>query len=136
MRRSRFAACQATLATITASLLVAGATPSIASADQATPTSTTPAQYAQLAEQGITQQSGHWKTSKDNWYCEYLRCSTQYNAYPLLTVWGIVRMFESVDAVALARADGRASRRGRPPRRPGLLAVLEPLSERLRSVSG
>lgn len=64
--------------------------------------SLTPAQYAAWAEQGITQQSRHWKTSKDNWYCEYLRCSTQYNAYPLLTVWGIVRMFESVDAVALA----------------------------------
>jgi len=80
--------------------VVGHATPALA--DTATPTATTPSQYAKLAEQGITQQSRAWKTSKDNWYCEYLGCSTAYNAYPLLTVWGVVRMFESVDAVALA----------------------------------
>ncbi len=82
------------------------ATAAAASAAGAQPTAppvTTAARYAALAEQGITTQSRHWSTSTDHWYCEYLGCSTRYNAYPLLTVWGIVRMFESVDAVALAQ---------------------------------
>ena len=68
------------------------------------PTATSPSRYAALADEGITQQSRHWRTSKDGWYCEWLGCSTRYNQYPLLTVWGIVRMFESVDALALAQA--------------------------------
>jgi hypothetical protein len=67
----------------------------------ATPT-TTRAQYLALAETGITQQAAHWKTSKDNWYCEWLHCSAKYNSYPLLTVWGVARMFESIDAAQLA----------------------------------
>ncbi len=52
--------------------------------------------YVQLAEQGIDQ-STRWRTG--NWYCEYLGCT---GAYPLLTIWGDVRMFESVDAIELA----------------------------------
>ena len=61
------------------------------------------ARYLALAEQGITGQSRRWQTPTDHWYCEYLHCSTARNPYPLLTIWGIVRMFESVDAVALAQ---------------------------------
>ena len=59
----------------------------------------TSATYLALAEQGIGQQSTRWRTSRYGWYCEVLGCGGEY---PLLTVWGIVRMFESVDAVALA----------------------------------
>jgi uncharacterized protein YyaL (SSP411 family) len=57
--------------------------------------------YLRLAEQGMGEQSMHWRTSAHGWYCEVLRCS---GAFPLLTIWGIVRMFESADAVQLADA--------------------------------
>jgi hypothetical protein len=59
--------------------------------------------YLALAEQGIAQ-SASWRAG--GWYCEYLGCT---GAYPLLTIWGDVRMFESVDAVELA-APSRAHR--------------------------
>lgn len=59
--------------------------------------------YLALAEQGLDQQSGHWRTSAHHWYCETLRCRGDY---PLLTVWGVVRMFETADAVALAAPSG------------------------------
>src|SRR5262249_23515766 len=52
--------------------------------------------YAQLAEAGIAQ-GASWRSG--HWYCEYLGCT---GAYPLLTIWGDVRMFESVDALDLA----------------------------------
>jgi Glycosyl hydrolase family 76 len=71
--------------------------------------------YLALAERGVAQ-SAHWRSG--SWYCEYLGCT---GAYPLLTIWGDVRMFESVDAVQIAspsaadraRVDrfGRASER-------------------------
>jgi hypothetical protein len=74
-----------------------------------------PLDYLTLAEQGVAQ-SGSWRSG--GWYCEYLGCT---GAYPLLTIWGDVRMFESVDALQLAapsparRAEvdrfGRASER-------------------------
>ena len=52
--------------------------------------------YLKLAEAGIAQ-SASWRSG--GWYCEYLGCT---GAYPLLTIWGDVRMFESVDAMELA----------------------------------
>ncbi len=55
-----------------------------------------PLNYEALAEQGIAQ-SGSWRAG--DWYCEYLGCT---GAYPLLTTWGDVRMFESVDALEIA----------------------------------
>lgn len=59
--------------------------------------------YLRLADAGIAQ-SASWRTG--GWYCEYLGCT---GSYPLLTIWGDVRMFESVDAVEMA-APSRAHR--------------------------
>jgi hypothetical protein len=56
--------------------------------------------YLELAEQGIGQ-SARWR--RGSWYCEYLGCT---GAYPLLTIWGDVRMFESVAAVEMAAPSG------------------------------
>jgi hypothetical protein len=53
--------------------------------------------YSQLAEAGI-RQAAHWRDG--DWYCEYLRCA--HGPYPLVTIWGEVPMFESVDAVQTA----------------------------------
>jgi Glycosyl hydrolase family 76 len=56
--------------------------------------------YLRLAEQGLAQ-SASWRSG--DWYCEYLGCT---GSYPLLTVWGDVRMFESVDAMEIAAPSG------------------------------
>jgi hypothetical protein len=55
-----------------------------------------PPDYMKLAEMGIGQGSS-WRAG--GWYCEFLGCTGQYQ---LLTIWGEVRMFESVDALELA----------------------------------
>src|ERR1700691_3957720 len=55
-----------------------------------------PPDYMTLTEMGVAQGSS-WRAG--DWYCEFLGCTGQYQ---LLTVWGEVRMFESVDALELA----------------------------------
>lgn len=58
--------------------------------------------YLALTKTGISQ-ARHWRAR--GWYCEYLRCA--HGPYPLLTIWGGVQMFESVDALALAHPGPR-----------------------------
>jgi hypothetical protein len=53
--------------------------------------------YGQLTEGGLTQ-AAHWRHG--GWYCEYLGCA--HGPYPLITIWGEVPMFESVDALQTA----------------------------------
>ncbi len=72
------------------------AAPSPAAAAQPLPAATGQPDYAALAEQGVGQ-STSWRAGR--WYCEYLGCTGHY---PLLTIWGEVRMFESVDALDIA----------------------------------
>ena len=55
-----------------------------------------PPDYMKLAEMGVAQGSS-WRAG--DWYCEFLGCTGQYQ---LLTIWGEVRMFESVDALEIA----------------------------------
>lgn len=55
-----------------------------------------PANYVQLAEGGV-QQAARWH--RRDWFCEYLHCPGRY---PMLTIWGGVRMFETADALQLA----------------------------------
>jgi hypothetical protein len=55
-----------------------------------------PPDYLELAEMGVAQGSS-WRSG--DWYCEFLGCTGQYQ---LLTIWGEVRMFESVDALEIA----------------------------------
>jgi hypothetical protein len=55
-----------------------------------------PPDYLRLAEAGY-HQSASWRSG--DWYCEYLGCT---GAYPLLTTWGDVRMFESLAAIEMA----------------------------------
>lgn len=52
--------------------------------------------YLALAEDGY-RQSARWRSGE--WYCEYLGCTGEYS---LLTVWGDVRMFESLAAVDMS----------------------------------
>lgn len=53
--------------------------------------------YLALTKEGVLQ-SQRWRAG--GWYCEYLGCAN--GPYPLLTIWGGVQMFESLDALQLA----------------------------------
>jgi hypothetical protein len=55
-----------------------------------------PENYLQLAERGV-RQAARWRLR--GWYCERLHCPGRY---PLLTIWGGVRLFEAADALQLA----------------------------------
>ncbi|MHB1537320.1 MAG: hypothetical protein ACYCUM_03195 [Solirubrobacteraceae bacterium] len=55
-----------------------------------------PLDYLARAEAGVRQAS-NWQ--RRNWYCERLGCPGRW---PMLTIWGEVPMFESVDALQLA----------------------------------
>jgi hypothetical protein len=82
---------------IARALLALAVTLTLAAAAIAPPAaSARPPNYVVLAEQG-EHQSEAWRSG--GWYCEYLHCTGEY---PLLTIWGDVRMFESVDALDLA----------------------------------
>ena len=52
--------------------------------------------YGSLAEGGLRQ--GH-RWGRGGWYCEYLGCPLQY---PLATIWAMVPMFDTVDALDTA----------------------------------
>src|SRR5436309_6576208 len=95
-RRPRLRTLAGVLPAVLASCACAG------SLDAATASASPPTKsaYLGLAEQGMNQQSGHWRTAAHGWYCEVLRCT---GAYPLLTIWGVVRMFEAADAVQMAQ---------------------------------
>jgi len=100
-RRSLSGRLVAGLAGVVLAAIGAGA--SLADAAGSPPTTATAgtgtAQYVQLADEGLHQQSTHWSTPVHHWFCESLNCT---GAYPLLTIWGAVRMFEAADAVQLA----------------------------------
>ncbi|MGO8906236.1 MAG: hypothetical protein ACLQMH_11495 [Solirubrobacteraceae bacterium] len=53
--------------------------------------------YQRFAEAGVSQ-AARW--GHGAWYCEYLRCA--HGPYPLITIWGEVPMFETVDALETA----------------------------------
>ena len=53
--------------------------------------------YQKLTETGLGQ-AVRWR--HDGWYCEYLGCT--HGPYPLITLWGVVPMFETVDALEMA----------------------------------
>ena len=104
LRRARLTcpALAACAALVAAALAPATLAPSLAAAKPLARAAQPPA-YLRLAEAGLAQ-SGSWRSG--SWYCEYLGCT---GSYPLLTVWGDVRMFESVDAMEIA-APSRAHR--------------------------
>jgi Glycosyl hydrolase family 76 len=55
--------------------------------------------YLALAEAGVRQAARHWGDRRRGWYDGYLGGRERY---PLATIWGIVPLFESLDAIAIA----------------------------------
>ena len=56
--------------------------------------------YLQLAEQGATRAQHAWRDAHGNWYDEVLHGGGRF---PLATIWGVVPLFETLNALAIAR---------------------------------
>ena len=70
------------------------AQPALASAAPATAS-----HYLQLAERGVSQAGSAWADRRLGWYDERLN---DRERYPLATIWGIVPLFEAIDAIDIA----------------------------------
>ncbi len=84
------------------SALTASATPAAAPPPASSPSSLSPTQlhYLALAEQGVSAAESGWADPRQHWYDETLHDPARY---PLATIWDIVPLFESIDAIALAQ---------------------------------
>jgi hypothetical protein len=73
-----------------------------AQASQPPPAPLTAAQqhYLALAQQGVALAKQRWGDRRLGWYDSHLN---DRNRYPLATVWDIVPLFESLDAIAIAQ---------------------------------
>ena len=62
----------------------------------------TPAQqhYLSLAQAGVTQAKQRWGDRRLHWYDSRLN---DRDRYPLATIWDVVPLFESLDAIAMAQ---------------------------------
>jgi hypothetical protein len=98
------AACPSALAGVTAHVAAApsAAVPG-ATAPGAAPTATlsaTQQHYLAWAKAGVANAQRRWRNPRLGWYDERLG---DRERYPLATIWGIVPLFESLDAIAIAQ---------------------------------
>jgi hypothetical protein len=93
---------RALLATAACMLAASVAAPARAAAATFTPNALTSAQqsYLALAQAGVAQAERHWRNARLGWYDERLDDDERY---PLATIWGIVPLFESLDAITIAQ---------------------------------
>ncbi|HYB24546.1 MAG TPA: glycoside hydrolase family 76 protein [Solirubrobacteraceae bacterium] len=62
--------------------------------------SATQQRYLALAQAGVAKAERRWRNSRLDWYDERLG---DHERYPLATIWGIVPLFQSLDAIAIAQ---------------------------------
>src|ERR1700684_1132204 len=74
----------------------------VAAASPTSPQPLTSAQqhYLQLAQAGVAKAKQRWRDGRLGWYDELLH---DHARYPLATIWDIVPLFESLDAIAIAQ---------------------------------
>jgi hypothetical protein len=65
----------------------------------AQPITSTQQHYLALTEAGVARAQSHWRDSRLGWYDARLR---DHARYPLATIWDIVPLFQSIDAIAIA----------------------------------
>lgn len=63
------------------------------------PITSTQQSYLVLAEAGVAHAQAHWRDSRLGWYDARLQ---DHARYPLATIWDIVPLFQSLDAIAIA----------------------------------
>jgi hypothetical protein len=67
---------------------------------RATPLSATQQHYLALAQTGVARAEQHWSDHRLGWYNARL---DDRERYPLATIWDIVPLFQSLDAIAIAQ---------------------------------
>jgi Glycosyl hydrolase family 76 len=77
----------------------AAATPAPSPSTPAPALSAAQQQYLALAETGVARAEQRWRDPRLGWYDSLLNDHAQY---PLATIWDIVPLFESIDAIAIA----------------------------------
>jgi Glycosyl hydrolase family 76 len=82
------------LALVLAALLLPGTATA-----QTPPLSPSQQHYLALAEQGVARAQRRWHDSRRGWYDARL---ADRDRYPLATIWDIVPLFQSLDAIAIA----------------------------------
>jgi len=92
------------LSTLAAAICLACAAPAIAGA-ASTPASvpalgTAQQRYLALAQAGVAQARKHWWDPRRGWYDAHL---DDRERYPLATIWDIVPLFQSLDAITIAQ---------------------------------
>jgi hypothetical protein len=83
-----------------AAMVLAMAAPASAAAPALTSTQKT---YLSLAERGVALAQSRWRDRRLGWYDSRLGDRARY---PLATIWDIVPLFESLDAIAIASPTG------------------------------
>jgi Glycosyl hydrolase family 76 len=101
MRRLRGLLLTAAVALLAPAPQGALAAPARQPARAATSSPLTAAQqhYLALAEQGVARAQSHWRDARRGWYDARLG---DRDRYPLATIWDIVPLFSSLDAIAIA----------------------------------
>jgi hypothetical protein len=85
------------LAAATSAAVATGATPPAA---QSAPLTSAQQHYLAVAQNGVAQAKAHWADRHLGWYDSRLG---DRDRYPLATIWDIVPLFESLDAIATAQ---------------------------------
>jgi hypothetical protein len=85
-----------------ATLLAIASLIATAAAPAASDAALSPAQqhYLALAQAGVAQAKARWADRRLGWYDSRL---SDHDRYPLATIWDIVPLFESLDAIAIAQ---------------------------------
>ena len=86
--------------TLAALALAAGPATSWAASTQPPALSAAQQHYLALAQQGVAQAKQRWGNQRLGWYDSRL---SDRDRYPLATIWDIVPLFESLDAIAIAQ---------------------------------
>ncbi len=88
----------ATLSTL--ALACAAALACVPSPADAAPLTSTQQHYLALGQAGVASAESHWSDRRLGWYDELLNDRARY---PLASIWDIVPLFESIDAIAIAQ---------------------------------
>jgi hypothetical protein len=84
----------------TSALAAAGTASALARVAQQPAASSAQQHYLQLAQAGVAQAERRWRDPRRGWYDARLG---DRERYPLATIWDIVPLFESLDAIAIAQ---------------------------------
>jgi hypothetical protein len=88
------------VAAILLTLVLAGGPASATAAGAAAPLSPAQQRYLALAQSGVARAQQEWRDRRLGWYDARLH---DRDRYPLATIWDIVPLFESLDAIAIAQ---------------------------------